>query len=131
MEAVGCSRVDLVGHGDGVCVDCGRWATSRPAAVSSGGLSAPCDVGAGVVPVVTNIVVHSNRPVNFVTEEAKVFWNKSAPRPKSAPGTLLDSGCELFDVIEDLTFVSHLAENFTLGVHHGRVIAAEGLADFR
>ena len=65
-----------------------------------------------------------------MTEGAKVFWNCLALLAQSALGTLPDPGCEFLDVIEDLAPVCHFAEDFPLGVHHCRVIAAEGLADY-
>ena len=46
-----------------------------------------------------------------------------------ALGPLPNPRREFFDVIEDLTTVAHLVENFPLRVHHRGVITAERLAD--
>ncbi len=48
----------------------------------------------------------------------------------SALGALPDPGGEFLDVVEDLTALGHLVADLAFGVHHGGVIAAEGLPDF-
>jgi hypothetical protein len=64
--------------------------------------------------------------VTGVMAEIEVFWNLGRI---SALRALANPCCELFDVIEDLTSLGHLGEDFLLRVHHCGVVAAEGLPD--
>jgi hypothetical protein len=48
-----------------------------------------------------------------------------------ALGALTDLRGEFFNVVENLAAVRHLSKNLALCVHHRRVVATEGLADFR
>jgi hypothetical protein len=50
-------------------------------------------------------------------------------RRRSALGALANPSSELFDVIEDLTTLGHLGQDFLLGVHHRGVVATECLPD--
>ena len=66
----------------------------------------------------------------MITECRKFFAKKIATcRFRSALGSLPDPGGELFDLIEDLAAFGHLVADLALGVHHGGVVAAEGLPD--
>jgi hypothetical protein len=100
-----------------VCFVCSGWGRCAVVHGASGWRKSVSSLRTGVST--------ANR-VTGVVAGMEVFWKSGRI---SALGALANPRRELFDVIEDLTTLSHLGQDFLLGVHHRGVVAAECLPD--
>jgi len=75
--------------------------------------------------------ISTSRAVTGGLAVAKVFWRLWCLSRRSALGPLPNAGGEFLDVVEDFASFGHFREDLLLRVHHGCVVAAEGLPDLR
>jgi hypothetical protein len=110
-----------------------RWITLWPV-VGPLGIKYGCARNSGACAGVRVVCAQSGShrgTVAGVTCEPEVFCRKSTETwAGSALGTLPNASGELFDVIEHLTSLGHLGQDFALGVHDRGVVTAECLTDF-